>query len=185
MIGAPRLALMGLLVWTSLAWSQKLSDADAAALIEKTRQKALDYSKSLPDFECIEVVRRFSAVDNRQLYRAVPDDKLTIKLRYFEHREEHKLVLFDGLPTDRTFEGLQGTIGTGEFGATLTAIFDPASETGFHWESWKNVRKHRTAVYAYVVDPVHSRYLMMTGSPTNIHQAFVGYRGAGHRQRNR
>jgi hypothetical protein len=35
-------------------------------------------------------------------------------------------MLVDGKPTERTFETLEGTVGSGEFGATLNAIFDPA-----------------------------------------------------------
>jgi hypothetical protein len=39
------------LAWCApLAWGQRPSDADSAALIEKSRQKALDYAQSLPDF---------------------------------------------------------------------------------------------------------------------------------------
>jgi hypothetical protein len=179
MIRTLRPALGGLLVWTALAWAQRPPDADAAALIERSRQKALDYAKSLPDFECTEVVRRYTDADPQQeRFRPVPIDKLAIKLRYFQHKEEHKLVLIDDQPADRTFESLDGAIGTGEFGATLSAIFDPASQTSFHWESWKNGRKRRTAVYAYIVEPAHSRYLMIVGATGTAREAVVGYHGA-------
>jgi hypothetical protein len=59
----------------------------------------------------------------------------------------------------------------------LQSIFDPASQTGFYWQSWKGPRKHRTAVYAYRVDPAHSRYLVVNGTTDENHKAVVGYHG--------
>jgi len=142
-------ALAGLLLWNSLAWPQQPSAEDFAAAIQKCRRKALDYTRSLPDFVCTEVIRRY--VDTRQRGHWLPIDKLTIKLSYFEQKEEHTLLLIDDKPTGRKFDGLDGTTGVGEFGGTLNSIFDPGSQAVFRWEGWKNVRKHRAAVYAYVV----------------------------------
>jgi hypothetical protein len=134
-----------LLAWCSPA--QQPSDQDASALIDRVRQKALDYAKSLPDFECTEVVRRYTDVDPRQRFELAPNDQLTIRIRYAQHIEEHRLILVNDKPTDRTFESLQGAIVSGEFGTTMSAIFDPATETSFRWESWKTGRKRRVAVY--------------------------------------
>jgi hypothetical protein len=176
MIRALKLAFFGLLACSSLAWPQRPSDAEAAAMIGTTRQKAIDYTRSLPDFVCTEIVRRFSyTVMSRTDWS--PTDKLTIKLSYFEQKEDHKLMLIDDKPTDKSFESLQGAIGMGEFGAMLRSIFDPALHTAFRWESSKTVRKHRVAVYAYTVSAATSQYLMVTGSPGHIHQAIVGYHG--------
>jgi hypothetical protein len=165
-----------LVVCCSPATAQRPSDADADALIESARQRARQYTQSLPDFECTEVVRRSTAIASHGA-QPIPPDKLTIRLRYFEHKEEHKLMLINDRPTDWTFESLRGAIGTGEFGATLSAIFDPASETTFHWESWKTVREHRVAIYTYVIDSEHSRYSLSTNVGGLVHKAVVGYRG--------
>ena len=173
---AHRGTCIALVAWCSLAPAQPPSEADATALIETARQKARQYTQSLPDFECTEVVRRSTDVARNDV-QPIPPDKLTIRLRYSEHKEEHKLMLINDRPTDRTFESLQGAIGTGEFGATLGAIFDPASETAFHWESWKTVRKDRIAVYTYIIDSEHSRYSLSTKVGGAVHQAVVAYRG--------
>ena len=106
-----------------------------------------------------------------------PTDTLTIQLRYFDHREDHKLLLIDGKPTERTFETLEGSFGYGEFGTTLSVVFDPASQTTFHWRSWKNVRKHRVAVFDYTNGP-HSRYRLLTTVEGHTVEADVGYHGA-------
>lgn len=189
MIGPLGPALIGLLVWTSFAWGQRPSDADAAALIERSRQKALDYARSLPDFVCTEVIRRFSqnAPDHPRNgvrgpwvplpFRWVPTDKLTVKLSYSQLKEEHKLISINDRPTDLKYEGLTGGTGAGEFGGTLQNIFQTAAQTAFRWESWKTVRRHRRAVYAYQVDVTHSHYMVVTGAPGATRQAIVGFHG--------
>ncbi|HEY6274677.1 MAG TPA: hypothetical protein VIX19_22055, partial [Terriglobales bacterium] len=74
MIHGLKKALIVLLAWSVLAWSQRLSEADAQARIEKTRQKALAYSRSLPDFVCTEIIHRYG--DARQRAQWSPLDKL-------------------------------------------------------------------------------------------------------------
>jgi hypothetical protein len=165
---------LGLLTIGCIVWAQRPSDADAAALIERSRQKALEYTKSLPDFECTEVVRRSAILWGGG---SMPIDKLTILVHYFQHKEDHKLILIDDKPTDRSFDSLQGAIGSGEFGLTMSAIFDPVTKTIFHWEGWKTERKRRVAVYVYKVDSELSRYRLFNGSGFNTHQAVVSYHG--------
>ena len=71
-----------------------------------------------------------------------------------------------------------GVAATGEFGGMLKRIFDPASQASFHWESWKRPRKHRIAVYGYVVAKDHSRFFVERGSPSGEkHRAVVGFHG--------
>lgn len=166
----PIALLLGLLTSMPLAWGQRPSDADSAALIERSRQKALEYVQSLPDFVCNEVVRRYSAAaDGHKAGGWVATDTLTIRLAYFEQKEEHKLELINGKPTDRKYFELSGGTGTGEFGGVLRMIFDPDSQGAFEWQSWKNVRKHRAAVYEYAVSAAHSPYyLELVPSPLSF-----------------
>jgi hypothetical protein len=187
MIRAFQPALCGLLVWASAGWAQRPSEADATAAIERTREKALAYTRSLPDFMCTEVIHRYQ--ENRPAVGAIgrtwvnpttkwlPTDKLTVKLSFFQQKEEHKLIAIDDKTTDRNYTELTGGIGAGEFGGTLQGMFDPASQTAFRWESWKNVRKHRIAIYAYRVEAAHSRYAVINGAPGHTHQAIVGFHG--------
>ena len=166
--------VFGLLLCAPLAWGQRPSDAGSAALIERSRQKALDYSLSLPDFVCSEVVRRYAApADGLKFGAWVHTDTLTIKLSYSQKTEGHKLELIDGKPTDRKFEELAGATSSGEFGGILRTIFDPASQAAFDWESWKTLRKHRTAVYQYAVDVANSPYSLRHAN----RKAIVGIHG--------
>jgi hypothetical protein len=170
-------ASSGLLILASIAWAQRPTDADAAALIERTRQKALAYARSLPDFECTEVVHRY--VDNapKLRLRMAPTDTLTVRIRYSQYREEHQLMLVNNRKTTQTFESLAGAIGTGEFGATLSAIFDPASETGFAWAGSRTNAKRQIAQYRYLVDVERSRYHIRDGGIGTGRDRVVGYHG--------
>ena len=86
------------LAWcATLAWGQRPSDADSAALIEKSRRKALDYAASLPDFVCSEIIQRYAA--SAWVVKLGPwvyTDTLTVKLSYSHRTEGHKLESIDG-----------------------------------------------------------------------------------------
>jgi hypothetical protein len=156
----------GLVACCFLALAQRPSASDAAALIETARQKAFHYTQSLPDFECSEVVSRVAPEVGAR-------DTLTIKLSYFEHAEVHKLMLINGKPTDQKYESLEGVTSTGEFGGILRTIFDPVSQAAFEWQSWKDIRKRRAAVYEYAVSAANSAYYLRHGG----RQAIVGIHG--------
>jgi hypothetical protein len=171
----------------SMAWAQRPSETEAAAIFEKARDRALAYARSLPDFICTEVVHRFSetrairrqagSIPTAVEHRWVPSDKLTIRLSYSQHKEEHKLLLLDDKPSDRTYENLSGGTGTGEFGGTLLNIFTAESQTSFKWQSWKTVRRHRAAVFTYSVDAAHSRYMVLNALGGDNHEAVVSFHG--------
>ena len=165
-----------LLVWTAPAWAQRPSDRDIAALIERSREKALSYAQSLPDFVASEVIRRYAG-ESHHGFATRPADTLVVQLRYFQHKEEHKLLLVNGQPTERSFERMEGFVGSGEFGSTLDAIFDPASATSFRWQKWKTVRKQPAAVFTYAVDQARSPYRLESHVDGRVSAATVSYHG--------
>ena len=163
------------LAWcAALAWGQRPSDADSAALLEKGRQKALDYAQSLPDFVCAEIIQRYAASAwGAKLGPWVYTDTLTVKLSYSQRTEGHKLELIDGKPTNRKFEDLGGETSSGEFGGILRTVFDPASQAAFDWDSSKKARNRRIAVYQYAVPAARSPYYVRHRKTT----AIVGLHG--------
>jgi hypothetical protein len=162
-------ALAGVLLCASLAPAQAPSASDSAAIIERARQQALHYTLSQPDFVCSQIIHRYASFGSGW----VPTDTLTIKLSYHEHAEVHKLTLINGKPTDATYESVGGAISAGEFGGILQIIFNPDSQAAFAWQSWKTVRKHRTAIYDYAVSVAHSPHLLAYDG----RKAFVGIHG--------
>src|SRR3954447_4870635 len=88
-------------------------DAEQSAFIELTRETALKYSTSLPDFICTEVVQRAQDARGDGRWRAL--DKLTVKLSYSGHREDYKLMQINGKDTLLDYLYVGGSLSTGEF----------------------------------------------------------------------
>ncbi len=157
----------------ALAWAQSPFDVDP--LIERAAERARAYAKSLPDFECTEIVQRYMGVNPK--FTLTPSDKLTIRIRYSQRREEHKLMLVNNRKTLQTYEALDGAVGTGEFGATLSAIFDPDSLTGFEFVGSKMGSGRQTMTYRYFIDLAHSHYHLWIGNMTSGRYRVVAYHG--------
>jgi hypothetical protein len=171
------------------ALAQRPSAADAEAILERGREKALAYTHSLPDFVCTEIIQRYKLNQAPVLFPGAsaasgapswaPIGRLTVRLSFFQQTEDHKLELVNDLPTTLKYVSQDvGVTATGEFGGMLKRIFDPASQASFHWESWKKARKHRVAVYGYAVAEDHSRFFVERGSRSGEeHRAVVGFHG--------
>jgi hypothetical protein len=112
MRAAAHLAILTILAGGASAMAQEL-EPEQASLLEQAREAAMRYSDSLPDFICTEVVRRSLDPQGNGRWRRV--DTLTVKLSYFEHKEDYKLMLIDGKPTVIEYQYLGGTLSTGEF----------------------------------------------------------------------
>src|SRR5438270_3862562 len=91
-IGMIALAMAGL----STAGERKLDD-EQAELIEAARHEALSYSASLPDFLCTEYIKRREDPRGDNRWRSI--DTLTVRLSYFGHMEDYKLMAVNGKPT--------------------------------------------------------------------------------------
>ena len=149
--------LFTLLVSAALAQSQP-SPAELPVMVEKVRQKALDYSRSLPNFICTQVTKRYSGKatsGSRQpswkLY-----DTLTIQLSYFEEKENYRLTLVNGKPVTKSMEQLHGGKFKGDFGSVLRNVFDPRSMADFSWVKWDQVNGRRVAVLHFEIDLEHA-----------------------------
>src|SRR6266853_6530238 len=80
--------------------AQRPAAADADAILESGREKALAYTKSLPDFVCTEIIQRYKLMSQtavsfpaRSVASAAsvapswaPVDKLTVRLSFFQQK---------------------------------------------------------------------------------------------------
>src|SRR5678815_2005537 len=96
---------------------QKPSPEERARLLEQVREAALNYSRSLPDFICTQVVKRFVDVTGRDRWALI--DTLTVKLSYFGQKEDYKLLSIDDKPTNLEYMKTGGAASKGEFGTVL------------------------------------------------------------------
>lgn len=133
---------------------------------------ALNYNRTLPDYICTQVTRRYVDPRGRGF---IPVDTIVEKLTYFEHKEDYKVVLVNSTPMDVKHEQLGGASSSGEFGTMLNEIFDPKTKTSFDWERWGTLRKRRNHVFSYRVDQEYSQYRILV---RDTHQEIVvGYHG--------
>ena len=161
--------------WLGAADQPKL-DPEQAALLEEARDAALSYSDSLPNFLCTEYVKRLE--DPRGDNRWRPIDRLTVRLSYFGHKEDYKLMAVDGKPTLLEYLYVGGALTTGEFGSRLIALFTPQSKAAFEWKGWTRLRGRRVAVFRYRIAKENSSYRIQFGTaPVGPNSIVAAYRG--------
>jgi hypothetical protein len=170
--------LFGLLACAAALWAQAPTAERTSAAIEMSRKVSLDYARSLPDFICTQLVDRYVDFDHstqRVSWRWA--DTLTIKLSYFDQREDHTLVLVNGKPSEKSYTDLGGAISAGEFALMQKQVFDRASQADFTWKKWNKAGKRQAATYLYRVDVSLSRFMLDFLTPAGLTQDIVGYHG--------
>ena len=125
-------------------------------IIEDVRSYALNYTKTLPDFICTQVTRRYADPSGLEFWQKL--DTVTAKVSYFEQKEDYKVILINNRVVDLSVDDLGGSTSTGEFGTLLREIFEPESETTFQWERWGKLRGRLTHVYSYRVRKDKSKW---------------------------
>jgi len=170
------IAVCGMAAWNAPAAEPKPSEEEQARLLEQIRGTALNYTRSLPDFICTQVVKRY--VDRYGRDRWTPIDTLTVKLSYFDQKEDYQLLTIDNKPTSLDYMNSGGSTSRGEFGTILNVLFDPKSAGEFNWKNWTRLRKRRAAVYTYRVDRVHSSYVVSIQlDEANLAKTVAGFHG--------
>jgi hypothetical protein len=158
------------------------SSAEQGAIVTEVREYALNYSKGLPNFLCTEVTRRKAANAPGSRYGGGPAnqpsyqsmDTLTIRLSYYEQKEDYKLILINNAPTTQDYRSVGGATSTGEFGSMLRQIFEPATEARFEWDHWGLLRGRRVMAFAYHVEQSRSQWEIEYQQKEHIIPAYSG-----------
>jgi len=155
------------------------SPEEQASLLNWVRDYAINYTRNLPDFICLEQTRRYVDPDGREAWRL--EDVLTARLSYFDQKEDYKMVSQNGrAATDVSYAAVGGAFSMGDFGTDMRSIFDPASHAAFAWKTWATLRGRRTQVFSYRVPQEFSKYrLAYEGDRKgDVQKLRVGYRGS-------
>lgn len=158
------------------------SSQEQAAIIDEVREYALNYSRTLPDFICTQVTRRYAAPAPGTKYGGAPGsdpswqslDTLTIKLSYFEQKEDYKLILVNNTMTTQDYGTLGGSTTTGDFGSMMRQIFEPATQAHFEWDHWGTLRGRRVLAFAYHVSQARSQWHIVFDKKLDIVPAYHG-----------
>ncbi len=155
------------------------SSEEQAKLLDEVRDYAINYTKRLPDFICLEQTRRYVDTTGRESWRQA--DILTAKLSYFNQREDYKLLSQnDRVITDQSYASVGGALSMGDFGTGMRDIFDPKSHAEFAWERWTTLRNRRTHVFSFRVPLEYTSYTIeyQGESKDDVQRIKVGYHGS-------
>ena len=154
---------------------------EQAAIMEEVREYALNYSKSLPNYLVTQVVRRYQAASTGNRYNAesrepswVQVDLLTVRLSYFDQKEEYKLILHNNSPTQEDFKNVGGATSTGEFGSMLRDVFEPRTHARFEWDGWARLRDQLVMAFHYNVEQANSAWGIEYEKKDHIVPAYSG-----------
>lgn len=120
-------------------------------LVSLARKHALSYSKSLPNFVCLEVTNR--SVDSSSNGNWKRRDSFAEMLRYVDSQETRTMVEYNGQRTSAERADLDTTwpLSVGEFGGLLNLVFQNSSKTEFQWKETDSLGPSMVDVLAYRV----------------------------------
>jgi hypothetical protein len=150
-------------------------------ILGQMRDYALNYTKNLPNFVCIEVTRQYI----QPMRGRMADTKhylgdILARVQYNEGQEKYDVYSVHGQykETSMMNVGTGGAISTGEFGSMMREIFEPASEADFSWDHWGLLRGRKMAVFHYYIDVAHSKFTIAYGSQeTGEQRIYTAYQG--------
>jgi VWFA-related protein len=104
------------------------------AIVAGARKRAVDYSKSLPNFICVEVTNR--SVDQAGNGKWKHRDSIAELLTYHNNQETRTTLEVNGKRSSLTRAEMNANWPTsiGEFGGLLNLVFAPSSKTHFEWK---------------------------------------------------
>jgi hypothetical protein len=130
--------------------------ADQERILSEAREIALDYTKHLPDFLCLQYTRRYVDPQGTDYFQQV--DTVAARLSYFDQKEEYKVISVGGKLSDKDYQKLGGAISSGEFGTMLKQIFEPETAAEFGFERWAKLDGRICLVYHYHVTRARSKW---------------------------
>jgi hypothetical protein len=151
-------------------------------ILDEVRDYALNYTKGLPNFVCVEVTRRFiqpTRGRGSDTQHSLGD--ILAKVQYNEGQERYEVYSVGGKyqATETSMEGVGGggAISTGEFGSMMREIFEPNNEAEFTWDHWGKLRGEKLAAFHYYIDVAHSKFTIAYGSEKDGQRIYTAYEG--------
>ncbi len=137
------------------------SAAEQTAILAAMREYALNYTKNLPNYMCVQTTRR--RIEPTERGYAPQGDTVQELLMFTDGKESYKVEAINGKSRNNvTHQQLGGVVTSGEFGSLLLNIFDPETGAQFHWDHWATLRGKLMYVFAYSV-PQSNGYSMLHG----------------------
>ena len=133
------------------------SAADQKRILDETREVALNYTKTLPNFICTQLTKRRLDPSGTESWTLV--DTIQEHLSYLEGHEDYKVVMVNNKPVNNMGHSqVGGSTSSGEFGTMLADIFEPESKAEFGWERWTKRGGRIMYVFNFRIAKENSKY---------------------------
>lgn len=161
--------------------SARPPDAEAQALLDRTRVATLGAAAAMPDFIVKQLIRRSTAYGSTNNW--IPQDNLTIAVGYRANGgEQYKVLSVNGMAlgteakeTRNYSKEVGGATTSGvEYISAVASVFDPESKTEFKFADTDVIMGRRTLVFEYQIEKPFSRWVLTSGDTAST---TVGSRG--------
>jgi hypothetical protein len=127
--------------------------AEQTEALAGIRAYALNYTRTLPDYTCAQVINWTGVVSLVRPRRVATSSGVTeTQIGYVDHTEMERLMTVDGKPpVEADRRDLPPAVSHGEFGTLLARIFDPQIPVEFGWAHWGTINGRRMYVFSYRV----------------------------------
>jgi hypothetical protein len=126
-------------------------------IIEEARRGALDYTRGLPDYLCLQLTRRY--VDPSGLEMDwLKYDEVKTRVSYVDQHENYELISVNNKVTNQDLDEIGGATSTGEFGSILAEIFSPTTNAEFRGARHSLLRGRGVWVFSLTVPKSRSRW---------------------------
>jgi len=140
--------------------SARPPDAEAQALLDRTRTATLGAAAAMPDFIVKQLIKRSYAFGTTNNW--IPQDNLTIAVGYRANAgEEYKVLAVNGIPLsqeakqsrDYSKDVAPGASSSGvEYISAVADVFKPESQTDFRLVDTDLIQGRRTLVFEYQIE---------------------------------
>jgi hypothetical protein len=133
-------------------------------LIRKAADAAMDFTESLPDYVCQEMMARYQSMATPANWQAL--DIVGAAVVYEKGKEDYRDVTINGKAIKKNIEQLDGAWSTGEFGTILIDLFSPATAADFHYTRESRTGGVNAKVYDFSVVRERSHWQISMASQT-------------------
>ena len=136
----------------------------ADPLIRKAANATLDFTETLPNYVCQEMVSRYQSETQPANWQAM--DLLSMDVVYENGKEDYRNIAVNGKPAKKPLDQLGGAWSTGEFGTVLIDLFSPDTATQFHYSRDSRIAGAVAKEYSFSVARENSHWIVHDGGQT-------------------
>lgn len=132
------------------------------ATIKRAQETALDFTETLPNYVCQEMVTRFYSESSPVSWQA--HDMVTADVVYENGKEDYRNLKIGGKLVKKGDEEKTGAWSTGEFGTILVDLFSPSTDADFRYRGESRASGVLARRYEFDVQRENSHWTVHTGS---------------------